>query len=415
MSTKLENQAARDLELLTKIASTAKNTMAKEVLKSMVGPLLGTLAVVGTSGLASYFFAKRDKEQHAQDLKDSMGVLFTRVPAFSKKPTEFVERFGELTVISPTIAKNPSLAAKVLEKKLDSGFSIDDVHKLTSIEHNTMTGRPHFAEPGPAGRAAAASTLGTLVTTFGPGIIQNQKGAVHKVQVRAMSAKDSADSLQKRIDALEARRAKSSIKKEGSMQRVSDECLGAMLAERYVLFKTAGLGDLLMAGAKNVGKGIAVMAPAIALAGGVELVRRTLESHRTAELEQQADFHFKDIIKNNPKISTKEEKDLAHEAFNTLKAVAPSLAARPLVARTFINDTVGQGILNVDRITQIAEAENKIRGLGSKSTFFQDLQGRVTDLGSLGTTKKVLEEDRAATRGLGGGGGGRGRRRWSPT
>lgn len=160
------------------------------------------------------------------------------------------------------------------------------------------------------------------------------------------------------------------------MQRVSDECLGQMLAERYVMIKSAGISQVFSSGAATMGKNLAWFAPALALGGGIELVRNVMESRRTAELEHQADSHFKALMRTSE--IAKGDTEMAREAFETLKAVAPSLAARPLVAKTFIDYTVSQGRMAPETIQQLAEAENSVRGIGAaqgKGGFMENMKG----------------------------------------
>ena len=147
--------------------------------------------------------------------------------------------------------------------------------------------------------------------------------------------------------------------------RVSDECLGQMLAERYVMIKTAGFGTALSEGAKTLGKNLTWFAPALALGGGIELVRHVMEGRRTAALEDQADRNFKTLMQTSDKL--KGDPLMAREAFDTLKAIAPSLAARPLVAKTFLEYTTGQGQLAPDTIQQLAQAEDSVRGIGGSN------------------------------------------------
>lgn len=385
-------QAERDLEAFVKMGiarGPEANKIRWDYIKQLAGPLLGTLAAMGTAGYASYLFSKKDEERHRQDLTNSMKSLYTRSPAFAKDPAKFAERFGELTVISPTIAKNPGLASKIIEKRLKPGFSVDDVHKLTSIEHNTSTSH-RLPSPAASARASAYGALQTLVSTFGPQELQRLRheslkarsglSVIEADQEKKLDAE--ADDLAKSLGGLmqEAFAEKGLIppqeghEKKSAARAVSDECLGQMLAERYVLLKTAGLGNILGEGAKNMGRGLAYFAPAIALGGGIELARQVMESRRNKALEQQADKNFAQLIRSSDDLRTPENKELAQEAFQTLKAVAPSLAARPLVAKTFIEYTTRQGVLAPETVQQLAEAENRVRGIAGKGGFVNDLK-----------------------------------------
>lgn len=376
MKKTLLEQAESDLEGILKFASDERG-MYTNYLKQIAKMFLVPLAAAGAAGASSYYFGKKDRDRHQTDLMNSMKSVATKDPAFATDPAKFMERFNELTVISPTVAKNPSIASKVISANFDNGFDVDSIHKLTAIEHNTSTSRGGI-HPAAAARAGAGNALKTLVQTFGPDMLHSYKHQTNNLQTGLKNiAKKKEDQMEADLnamaDAFMKQQKDKGFDKESSAQRVSDECLGQMLAERYCMIKTAGVGDLLTSGASHMGKGLAFFAPAMALAGGVELIRQTLESRRTSELEAQADKNFKELMRTSD-IAKGNSVD-AHEAFNTLKAVAPSLAARPLVARTFIDYVASQGRLAPETVQQLAEAEDRVRGLGaSKTNFFGDLK-----------------------------------------
>jgi len=399
---KVAEQAQHDLDCLLKLAATRKG-INWEWAKSVAAPLLGTLAAAGTTGLAAYYFSKKDRERHEQDLTNSLNVLRKSPELAKKEPQKLIERFGELTVISPTIAKSPTLAAKLLQNKIDTGFDPDDIHRLTAIESGVAhQGGIH---PGAAGMASAASTFRTMVQTFGPTMYHHIHESTKKRgrQLEDLEKKEEEQNLEamaeRFADKMMKKTQAGSMEKKSSEQRVSDECLGQMLAERFILLKTAGVGDLLAGGAKRFGEQLLWAAPALALGGGIELVRQAIESRRNRALEDQADKNFKvimkdsDVAKGNPQI--------ALEAFNTLKAVAPSLAARPLVANTFIDHVVTQGRLAPDTVQQIAEAENQVRGIGAPGQkrpsfgFMSELKGAM----GLMESKSDMPKSRTAKKG----------------
>lgn len=394
---KLAEQAQKDLDALFKLG-TAKRGINWEMVKTVAAPILATLGVSGLTGLGAYYWGRKDRERHIGELKDSFGIL-SKNPSLTASPEKFIERFGELTVISPTIAKSPSLAAKLLQNKIDTGFDVDDIHKLTAIEQGSS--RQGNMSPTSAGVAGGMSALRTLVQTFGPTIYKDIEEAGKtrhdKLTKLEKDKKEFQETIGKSNEYLQRflNKAQAGKMEKKSAQIVSDECLGQMLAERYVLFKTAGVGDLLMKGTKNLGNSLAILAPALALGGTVELVRQAIESRRNAALESEADRNFKvfmrenDVAKGNPQ--------MAGEAFNTLKAFAPSLAARPLVANTFIEHIVTQGRLAPETVQQIAEAENEIRGIGmqglKKPSFgfiseFKDVAQTIKSHGERGARPK---------------------------
>lgn len=385
MITKLQQQAKQDLATFLKVAAGAGSAITAarlDYLRGIAKPLLGTLAAVGASAGAAYYFTKKDKERHQDDLTNSFKSLLQKSPQFEKNPEKFVERFGELTVISPTIAKNPTLASKLLDKKVKSGFSVDDIHKLTSIEHNTSSMKGFH--PAAAARASASHALTTIINAFGRDIVEGKR-ELDKDYYKTLAQTKHTASYHDKITELADKEREAFVKrwgddddegqkKQSSAQRVSDECLGQMLAERYVLIKQAGVFGK---GVQNMATGLQYFAPAIALGGGIELMRQAFESHRNSRLEEQADQNFSKLMRGSDILKGPENKELAQEAFATLKAVAPSLAARPLVAKTFIEYTVNQGALPPQTIQQLAEAEDKVRGVGGRGGFFEELKSSI--------------------------------------
>ena len=371
MSKKLLEQARSDLRGLLKTAvvvGNAAGALRSTRMKQALYPLLGALGGVALTSAAGYYFSKKDKERHQEDIKNSMRSVAVKNPGLMKDPNQFIERFQELSLISPTIAKNPSLATKLIEKKLNSGFSVDDIHKLTSIEHNTSTARRY--DPGAAARASAGQAMNTIIDAFGKDYFEQQREHT-KQFVAGMKAEQALnDDLLRRTEPMEKTMS-------ASVQRVSDECLGQMLAERLVMIKSAGI---MGEGFRNMTTGLKYFAPALALGGGIELVRHVLEAKRTAALEAQADENFRSLVRTSDKI--KGNMEGAKDAFATLKAIAPSLAARPMVARTFIEFVAENDRLPPETIMQLAQTENEVRGMkGKKSTLFGELK---TTMGLMG-------------------------------
>lgn len=366
---KLLKQASADLKIILKEASIADPlSVRKAYLGQIVGMFAPVVAAVAAAGGMNYLFAKKDRERHKADLASSFKAIAGKSAAFAKDPEAFIERFGELSVISPTIAKNPGLATKLLEKKLTSGFGVDDIHKLTAIENNASSARG-IPLPASAARAGASNALHTLTQTFGMDLLKEYRDTTNVFKKDLVQAKQYEQTLRQAEDLMK----RHGFDKKAQAQAVSDECLGQMLADRYVLLKEAGVMDVAAAGAKNLGKSLQYWAPALALGGGVELVRRALESRRNAVLEAQADKNFAHLLRSSDVI--KGDKAIATEAFDILKSVAPTLAAKPLVAKTFLEHSVNaMGNIPPATVQQLAEAEDRVRGLRGKNTFFGDLK-----------------------------------------
>jgi hypothetical protein len=388
----------QDLEILKQAAAGAAE---RTYLKSLLGPLTMALGLTAVPAGLSYFAAKKDRERHQQDLENSRVQTFAKNPDFQKNVEQFNERFSELAMISPVIAKNPNLAGRLIDKKLSSGFSIDDIHKLTAINLNARGP----AAPDVAARAAAGSGLHTFITTFGPQTLADLKQEKATLdQARATEAAQQAatkESYRSRAHDI----LRDEMKKQSSGIRVSDECLGRMLADRHIMMKTAGVWDTIRGGAQAlysgakgamkpgaeaVGKTLLYMAPALALGGGVELVRQVMETKRSKELEDKANSVFASLRKDSDKV--KSDHALAQEAFDTLKAFAPTLAARPQVVKTFVEQVVDAGRLPYQQVAEIAEAENKARGIARGDGFLGGVKSTFGTFGIKAPSTKDLRE-----------------------
>jgi hypothetical protein len=118
-----------------------------------------------------------------------------------------------------------------------------------------------------------------------------------------------------------------------------------------------------------------IMAVPLALGIGFTAVNKLIQMRGNAQMNRQADSVFKglqrssDIIKENP--------EAAMEAFDTLKSFAPALAAKPAVARTFIEHTVNSGgRMAPDTVNLLAETQNKIQELSGdeRGNFFTGMK-----------------------------------------
>lgn len=403
----LIKQAQKDTRSLEKLSS-AVSPETMTYLKDMMRPVLGTLAAVAATGGVGYMLANRDKKKHDAALMSSFKSTFERDPSFAKKPSTFAERFSELTVISPTIAKNPALASKIIRNNFSNGFEIDDIHKLTAIESHSASAQARAPmSPANAGRAAALAAFGDIFRTFGPDALKTMAENRRKFEVAHTAHQaqrpshlppwakpgwvPNDDQAMRMVENKEAGRyiydGVQDMEKKAFQLFVSEETLGQMLAERHIMIKEAAIS--FKPGIDALKNSFALMAPALALGGGAALIAHALESRRNAQLSQQADLIFKGM-KNNDVVQS--DPEAAQEAFATLKAIAPSLAARPMVAKTFVENVVRAGAIAPDTVSMLAEAENKVRGIQQpKGGFLNafksnvDVVKGVADFANMGT------------------------------
>ena len=82
----LIKKAQKDVDELEKLSASGK-----DVIMTIAKPLLGLLAIAGASGFGAYYTAKKNREEHQEDLKNSMSSIWDREPQFKKSPAAFVE------------------------------------------------------------------------------------------------------------------------------------------------------------------------------------------------------------------------------------------------------------------------------------------------------------------------------------
>ena len=177
------NKLAEDCSYIEK---TALGPYMSALLPSL-GVALGSAAIAGTYG---YLAAKRHYEKHHEGLSKSYDTMMSTHKEFSDSPDKFHQRFSELSIISPTVAANPNLAHKIIKPRLDTGFDLDDVHRLAAIQYHVSTS-PRIEEPSTKARAAAADAFGTFAGQLIPAAFN--QGHLNKMQIDAhRSQRDAA-------------------------------------------------------------------------------------------------------------------------------------------------------------------------------------------------------------------------------
>jgi hypothetical protein len=369
-----------DLQALEKAASLPGSSMVRLMLPHL-GVALGAAALAGTYG---YFDAKKRYEQHEESLDNSFNTLLSSHKPFSKDPDSFHQRFSELALISPTVASNPRLAQKIIESRMDKGFDLDDVHRLSAIEFHSGASRK-IQEPAPAAQALAASAFGRVAQLAYPMIVTQRAMSpvgkeVHTVakkveKLQAARDKDAADFFKGKISP-RARQAAEGVHmpKQGSEEAkllVSEECLARMLADRYCMFKTAGIiptgvKNFLRPGKDQLVNYVKLMALPLAIGGGIQLVNNLVKQREDARLSQQADSVFNHLKRTND--YAKENPELAAQAFDTLRSFAPALAAKPIIAKTFVEHVISSdGRIPPDTANMLAQTQQLVSRLNDVS------------------------------------------------
>ena len=415
-------------------------------------PLLGALSVSAVSGGIGYLAAKNQYKTHTDGLRDSFQDMIKHRD-FSDNPDLFRQRFSELALISPTVASNPRLAERVIVPRLHAGFELEDIHRLSSIEHNTSNTR-RVMSPRDAGASAAKSSFIAQLQQFVPSFIHSQfvpgpaplshpqitsKGtstqkkiltkedlpealrnipsmkvgpdgslevildgervygrnvqefkesyevarkkslarvlAVKDVMLSRATTEEERQKVNKRFDDMfkqlekaeqEARQANHEKKSSASPAlSVSEECLGKMIADRYVMYKAASAGGFSFARGGAALKGwLQVMGPALVIGGGIKLLQDALHKADDVKLKNEADAVFNHLKKTDETV--RHNPVLAAEVFDTLKTFAPSLAVKPIIARTYLKNVIdGSAQVSHELANQLVQAEGRYRDINA--------------------------------------------------
>lgn len=312
---------------------------AKTVLPYLVVPAAGAIA--------SYHFGKKqDKEDHEQ-LKNSFSATLALDENMAKNPQAAEARFRELAFVSPTIAKNPAMAARFISNRMDSGLTVDDIHKLSVIEASSKS------NPNAAARATAKAALifdrlfSTWSLTSRQNFINEQQGIDKKY-----------------LTDLQQMQKKGGVMNPDVQQKVSDECIGEMLADRYIIMmqgmeKEAGVKPGIMsAGMNRLKAGAQFMAPIMALGGLAHGIGMIVDARRKKQMDQAANENFfklkqhSEIVQGNP--------ELANQALDAIKTFAPALAAKPAVLKTFVEHTINAGMIAPQTVSDLATAQGNV-------------------------------------------------------
>lgn len=374
-----------------------------------VAPHLAVLAgSVALNGAVSYAAARDRFKKHQTDLEQSYKQLSSGHADFRNNPNQFHQRFTELALISPAVASNAPLAGKLISARMTNGFDLDDVHRLSSIEYNSVN-TSRAVSPEVAGKATAMTTLQNLLQSMGPSMIsQTIKSVADMPKIRAEEKRmrDEASLLKtkkyirdnplealpktpkqelidrssknkkflSKVDMLVSQGVPQDLAEEITVESfmnfvdmqkkssadlyVSEECLGRMLGDAHVMYTQSGIhkeaasGNIVSRAFSSVGKALApsashaadyfkYMAVPLAIGGGIQLVNKLMQMKETAQMRAQADQVYAGLMRTNEYV--KENPEEAAAAFDALRSFAPSLATKPMIAKTFVEHVVNTG------------------------------------------------------------------------
>jgi hypothetical protein len=341
---------------------------ARPPIMASVAPLLGVAALLsGVHGVAGYLRARSAVNAQRDALNGSFKAL-QGMPEY-KDNAMIGQRFSELALISPTLASNPNIAHKVISSRIQDGFSVDDIHRLASIEHLTSTAHKPMGGEGAFthGLIAARDQFDRRMSDMAPAI-------------GAISAKDadwtaSAYPMPKRGMGFQMKHASEDIFSE---QTLSDECIGKMMGTRHGMIKEAGILNAIKGGvgesAKATGKYFSMMSVPIALGLGMAALNKIMKVRENNQMSAQADHVYKNIMSSSD--IAKQNPQAAAEAFDSLRSFAPILATKHNVAKSFIEEVAGGwgGKMPPQTIGMLAEVQQKAMGMHDDKGFFSALK-----------------------------------------
>ena len=391
--------------MLSPEAARAHNKISTKALSELAGLAARYSAVPIVAGVMQYFFSRKDIKQEFEDLKNSYSQALSMSPKLQGNTELAAARFQELAAVAPTVAKNPNMAVKFIEPRLKKGLNIDDVHKLTMIQSHAQ-GSPFSRSATDEASTRAGMAADRIFTILGPRFVQRFSDIQNNFS--------AASSKIKSKDELGGLLPQEQIKM--SSQRLSDECVGEMLADRFVMLKQAslskvsngqgaglasaakkgaqaaghgkGMASYLKNGIGSFGKGMAFFAAPMAMAGLVHGAGALIDAHRKKKLDDEANAAFAHVSKNSESI--RGNPVLAAEALDAMKTFAPELAVKPNILKTFIEHTIKTDQMVPQTVNELATAQsnvNKAKGLG----FAQGFLGAIDPALSIGKTFHGLD------------------------
>ena len=128
----------------------AERLMEKEAswgdLLKNIGTQILTTAVPTMGGVAlgqmayDYFGNKELEERDQKSMKEvaqSYHSMMSRYPELRKKEPVVNQRFQEIASLSPTVAKSPVVAKKIIDRTLNKGLDDNDMQRLLRLEVNS--------------------------------------------------------------------------------------------------------------------------------------------------------------------------------------------------------------------------------------------------------------------------------------
>jgi hypothetical protein len=204
---------------------------------------------------------------------------------------------------------------------------------------------------------------------------EQQKAKTEELKLSPDELKDSGERVLERLMKMKGLNMEKKSSIEGVDLAVSEACLGRMLSDRHCMYKHANAVtkavDALKPSAGHLGEYFKFMAIPLAIGGGIQLVSKLMEQKETTKMKQESERVYASLLRSNEKFSS--NKEIADEAFDALRSFAPALATKPIVARTFIENTIDgsvndkHGRLAPETAKMLTETQDLVNRLNNAS------------------------------------------------
>lgn len=422
---RFEEDLIKEAGFWDKVVTLAKNTFKSSLptIKEKA-PVMGlTLAGgLGVAGISNYL-KNRERKQHFEaenaNVVNSYHNMMSTMPELARKVPMATERFNEIASISPTLASNPIVAGKLVKKTLTKGLSENEMSTLYQIESNARSIKT-FTPPV----SGVRKTFDDVVTPVITNTLKNVGEGIGKSWAEQKSPEELQEAgnklLAERRDELETYMIKdimSGIRKGYTLPPGKNSDLvesavkiGPYSGERLlrVYLKSNGIAPqqaLSYMAETGINKGASILGLQYALlekvasqnklssalgplmkgvlgaglagvAGlGFGVVNELAEKKQTDILNRRIEASWSNVTKRLKELtdenstlvrgidySDKDTQKKAKEAFNMLVSVAPSLAAEPVIASSFVNTAVlNDGDVDPNTLKVITDTQKNIR------------------------------------------------------
>jgi hypothetical protein len=161
-----------------------------------------------------------------------------------------------------------------------------------------------------------------------------------------------------------------------------DAALGRLAFKQYDLIKTA---NSFSSGATSIYNALKAMAPAAAIGAGIFGAGKALSAIQERRMKQDMLKSYDYVKKNIDQQDVNPQ--LVHDAFSTLQLFAPSIASKPLAAKTFVQLVTNRGGIDPELLKQITGIQKDYTDANKSSSGFGDI---LSGIGTAAGTAKTF-------------------------